>query len=266
MVDYDYFKTFGMEMTEGREFSREFSTDSTLNLILNETAVSLLEMENPVGRVLNWWSNDWQIVGVVKDFHNASMEEKIKPLVLVVSDEWVSQICIRLAPGDPAEGIADIREVWEETMGGIPFDYQFLDDTYDQMYLREKRVSAIFGYFSYLAIIVSCLGLFGLATFGVYQRSREIGIRKVLGARGIDIISLLAKDFTRPVAIGIVLAVPLAYGLVAEWLSSYAYQVTISPWRFVLAAGLALGLALVTISVQSGRAALTNPAEVLKDE
>lgn len=266
MVDYDYLKTFGMEVAAGRDFSKEFSTDSSLNLMLNETAVKLLKLENPVGRTINWWGNDWQVIGVVKDFHNANMEEEIKPLVLVVSQEWVSQICIRLAPGDPASALAAIQETWEETMGNIPFDYHFLDDTYDEMYIREKRVAAIFSYFAYLAIFVSCLGLFGLATFGVFQRGKEIGVRKVLGANASDIVKLLAKDFTRPVVIGVVLAIPIAYLLAKEWLATYAYQVEISPWRFILAVALTIGFAMLTISFQSTRAALTNPAEVLKDE
>ena len=265
-VAFDYFETFEMEMVEGRSFSIDFPSDSTQAYILNEEAVRQMELNNPIGMKLGFWGEEGQVVGVVKDFHFSSFRESIEPLLIRVNFGWLSYVCVKLEAGHVQEGLADIEKVWEQYMGTVPFDYHFVDESFEETYEGDQKVSTIFTYFSYLGIFISCLGLLGLAAFMAQQRRKEIGIRKVMGASVTQLVSMLTREFTKLVLIAFVPAAILAFFFMDSWLSGFAYHTEIRPWIFGLAGGAALLIAWLTVSWQSFRAANMNPVEALRDE
>jgi len=274
-VDEDYIQTMGMTLLDGRNFNIDMATDS-LAVIINETAATLFGMEDPVGQTIYGnqgfadpnapsQMNPVKIIGVVEDFHFESLRENIRALSFVLSPSYGS-LSVKLSPGDPKETIAFLEEIWKETAPGQPFSYAFMDDSYDRMYQTELRVGTIFRLFSGLGIFIACLGLFGLAAFATERRTREIGIRKVLGATTLGIISLLSKDFLRLVLLALVIAVPVAWYLMNEWLANFAYSVSIDTWIFLLAGILAILIASFTVSFHSLKAARANPVHSLRTE
>jgi len=265
-VDYDYFKTFQMDFAEGRSFSRDFATDEQ-NYIINEAAVRFTELESPIGKLFSIWKREGRIIGVVKDFHSRSLHEEIRPVVFTLTHNWPhNYIFIRINPEKTTSALGSIESSWNQFAADYPFEYDFLDDIFDRQYQSDQRMGSIINDFTFLAIFLSCLGLFGLASYMAERRTKEIGIRKVLGATVSSVAFMLSKDFTRWVLIANAIAWPTAWYVMSQWMQNYAYRIHIRWWMFLLAGGLALFIALLTVGYHSVRAATANPADSLRYE
>ncbi len=264
-VDRDFTDAFNLRMVAGRGFSRQYATDSAA-FIVNEVAVKQMGLESPVGTRFSVHGVKGTIVGVAKNFHFKSMHEPIEPMLLFVSPNWRSQVYVKVKPGYEAGAVAACEKVWKAFNPSYPFAYRFLDENFDRMYRTEQRTSRLFNYFSGIAIFIACLGLFGLAAYSAEQRVREIGIRKVLGASVSSLVTLLSQEFVVLVTVSFLLAVPLGWYLMEGWLSDFAYRIRLRWWIFALAGGLALLIALLTVSFQSVKAALANPVKSLRSE
>jgi putative ABC transport system permease protein len=269
-VDFDYVKTLGLQLIAGRDLSASFPTDSTQSVLLNRTAATKLGW-TPQQAIGKWLRNTVSdsarrtVVGVIEDFNFLSLREHIEPLVIAPDDDQRVGL-IRLKPGDVQSGVEAVAALYAKTKPAYPFEYRFLDEKFDQLYQADLRQQTILGVFAGLAIFIACLGLFGLASFLARQRTKEIGVRKVLGASVVSVVALLSKDFLKLVLVAIVIASPLAYYGMERWLQNFAYRVEVSWWVFALAGLVAIGVALLTISVQSVRAALANPVKSLRSE
>ncbi len=256
-----------LELVAGRNFSELITTDVTNAYLLNETAVRELGWSAPVGQPFHVWDEKpGQVIGVVKDFHFRSLHQKIEPLVLDIKPEWSWTVALRLAPGHLKATLNFIETQWREFEAEAPCHINFIDADFERLYRAEERLGKLFGAFTFLAIFVACLGLYGLAAFTTEQRTKEIGIRKVLGASVRDILFLLSKEFTRLVAFAFVVAVPVAYFVVNSWLQNFAYRINLGASPFLLCGALVLVLALVTVSSQALRTAFSNPTEALRYE
>jgi len=271
LVDYDFIPMLGLELVEGRNFSKEYSTDATQAYILNEEAIKQMGMQNPVGKQFSYGQRKGTIIGVLKNAHFRSLHVKIEPHVLFFLDDVsvateYGVVLIKVNSDKTVEALATIKGVWKEFNPITPFEYHFLDQKYDSLYRKEQKIGTILNAFTLFAIIISCLGLFGLASFLTEQRTREIGIRKVLGASESSIVFLLSKQFTKWVLISNIFAWPAAYIIMNEWLKSFAYRINIGIWAFVLSGMLAVGIALITVSYQAIRAAWANPVDSLRYE
>ncbi len=269
-VDKDFAQTFQLEMIAGRFFSSEPAGDSS-SIIINESAVDMFGYEDPLGEYL--WTIDrdellsFQVIGVMKNFHYESLHKEIRPLtVRLIPTSDGNYISIRVRPDNMAKTLASLKSMWEVFAPGQPFDSFFLDDNFASLYRAEQRAGKLFAIFSILASFIACLGLFGLAAFTSEQRTKEIGIRKVLGASILNIITLLTKEFTKWVLVANLIAWPVAYLTMNSWLRNFAYRVSIELWVFILAAVLGFSIALATVSYQAVRAALANPTDVLRYE
>ncbi len=271
-VDFDYFATLGMEIVEGRGFALEYTTDAEQGYVLNEAAVRRIEVESPLGKRFAAPAHDGlregQIIGVVRNFHFQPLQTEIRPLVLLVEPQRYSYAFLRISPegGDLSTLVGHLEKVWNRFSPEFPFTYRFLDEFFGRMYRGEQRTMSVFRYFSLLAILVSCLGLFGLAALVSEQRTKEIGIRKILGASIPEITRLLSWDFVKGVLFANLIAWPAAFIAMSRWLDSFAYHVDIHLWMFPAAATLALLTALVTVSFQTIRAAVTDPVDSLRYE
>ncbi|HVW61300.1 MAG TPA: ABC transporter permease [Puia sp.] len=267
-VGYDFIHTMGISIKAGRGFSRDYKDEGT-KIILNEASAKLMGFKDPVGRSISMWGNKWQIIGVIRDFHFESLHEEVKPMLLNLrtSDSNYSyRIMARIQAGRESEVIARIRAFYQSFNPGFVFDYHFLDEAFQFQYESEKRVEALSKYFAVLAILISCLGLFGLAAFTAQRRQKEIGIRKVVGASAGQIALMLSVGFLRLVGLAILIAFPLAWWIMGRWLHSFAYRVDLSPGIFVLAGASVIFIALLTVSFQSVRAAMASPVRNLKAE
>lgn len=264
-VDFDYFETFQMEIVSGRSFSRAFVTDS-MNYILNETAVELMGKEEVIGERFNLWGKNGKIIGVVKNFHFDHFSNKIEPLIITITPSMFSTVIIRIGGDDVDQTVQDVESAWNRIRPNYPFEYRFFDEDFDRLYRTEQRMGRLFSYFTVLALLISCLGLFSLASFITEQRTKEIGVRKVLGASVPGIIYLLSREFTRWVLFANILAWPVSYIAMNKWLQNFTYRENIAPWPFLLSAILTVSIALITVGYQSFKAALANPAEALKFE
>jgi putative ABC transport system permease protein len=265
-VDYSYMDTYRMEMAEGRFFSKDFESDSKEGFILNEAAIKAMALDSPLGKRFSSFGKDGRIIGVIKDFNYKSLHSEIEPLILLMEPRGYRYGCIRISSENIEGTIAHLESTWNKFSAGFPFDYTFLDDRIDNLYRSEQRVGTVFNYFTILVIFISCLGLFGLASFTTEQRTKEIGIRKVLGAPVSSILLLLSKEFAKWVLLANIIAWPAAFLIMNKWLESFAYRTGIGLQTFFLSAGLALAIALVTVSYQCIRAALSNPVDSLKYE
>jgi putative ABC transport system permease protein len=263
--DRDLANTFKMKMVEGRFYSKDFGSD-TSSIVINEEAAKIIGMKDPVGKTLTMWGDKLTIIGVVKNFNFKPLDTKIEPLVIRYSDNLLHSMFIRVKPGDLTGTIDYIKDVYKTFSPSAPFDYHFLDEDFDNLYRSETRMQTIFSYFAILAIIISCLGLFGLASYIAERRKKEIGIRKVLGANVFNLSYLLSLQFTKWVFISNLIAWPVAYFLMNRWLQDFAYRVDISFWLFPLAGLLVLVVALLTVLYQAIKAALVNPVKSLKYE
>jgi predicted permease len=265
-VGYDFTKTMNLKMAAGRDFSKDFPTDS-LAVVVNETAVKVMGLKEPVGSVINWGKTKVHIVGVLKDFHFQSLHTAIRPLIASLDARHPQgSAIIRIQAGKTPETLAAIERICRKLNPNVPFTYAFTDQEYARQYQSEQIVGKLAGYFAFLAIFISCLGLFGLAAFTAEQRTKEIGVRKVLGASVTGIVGLLSKDFLKLVVMAIVLASPVAWYIMKQWLQGFAYQIDIEWWMFALAGLIAVLIAVFTISFQSVKAAMVNPVRSLKSE
>lgn len=264
-IGYDYLKTLGMTLKEGREFSPDFASDTNVYMI-NETAARVMGMTNPVGKEIEFWRGKAKIIGVVKDFHFASMRENINPMVMMLQRSDNNYMLLRLAKGDVATEIAAVENVFRKLNPEYPLEYHFLDETFDNMYRSETMLKKLAEVFAIVAVLISCLGLFGLSVFTAEQRKKEIGIRKILGASVLNVTTLLSREFLLLVLLGILVATPLSWYLMHNWLSGFVYHVNLSVWIFIMAGALAMIIALTTVSFQSIKAALANPVQSLKSE
>ena len=266
-VDYDYLTTMQMELLDGRYFSEEFPSDTTA-VIINEEALKIFGFENPIGEKLSGYGMEFTIVGLVKDFHFKSIHTKIEPLIMFKFRDInsLNRIFIRIQDGKAKEAVAIVEKEWKALNQETASNYRFLDDDFNELYQAETTTGEIFSYFSILAILISCLGLFGLASFTTEQRTKEIGIRKVLGANVTNIFYMVAKDFTTLVIIAFVIATPISWFWMKGWLNSFAYRVDIGIWVFLLSGILSCLVALFTVSYHSLNAATKNPVNSLKTE
>jgi len=263
-ADEDYAKTFQIELLEGRYFSSEFSTDKSA-IVINEEAAKILGYQNPIGeKITNSRGSDLTIIGVVKDFNFKSLHSKIGPLIMQTGN--ANNFFIRMRPGNVTSTIESIKKTYNSFKPDIPMDFHFLDDDFDKLYRSEQRMSKILGYFSLLAIIISCLGLIGLSSFMTVCRTKEIGIRKINGAEASEIFSLLSGEYVKWVMISIIIACPIAWYVMHRWLQNFAYRISVGWWIFAFSGVLALLIALLTVSWQSYRAAGKNPVEALRYE
>ncbi|SEW06189.1 ABC transporter permease [Chitinophaga arvensicola] len=265
MVGYDYATTMGISMKEGRDFSRDFASDSAA-YIINETAARVMGMAHPIGKQISFWRGKGTIIGVVKDYHFNSLRENITPMVIMLQPKESSYMMLRLGKGEVAGQVAAVEKIFTTLNPGYPVDYHFLDETFDNMYQSETMLRKLAQVFAVVAVLISCLGLFGLSVFTAEQRKKEIGIRKILGASVMNVTSLLSREFLTLVIIGILLATPVSWYMMNNWLSGFAYHTDLSAWIFIIAGVLAVLIALATVSYQSIKAALSNPVTALKAE
>ena len=266
-VNYNFLDFFNIELIEGRNFSKEFSTDISQAIILNEKAVEVTGWENPIGKKFRVW--DWGVViGVIKNFHNTSLHLKVEPMALHLTrpNRSSGYFAVKISSDDIPGTLAFIENKFKEYCPGYPFNYSFLDERIDRMYRSEQRLGQIFNYFTLIAIFISCLGLFGLASFTAEQRTREIGIRKVLGASISGILMLISREFVKWVLAANVIAIPIAYIAMNRWLQNFAYRIPIGIWTFVISVAMALMIALISVSYQSIKAATANPVDSLRYE
>lgn len=272
-VDEDYIPTLGMELVAGRNFSPEMPTDSNA-VIINETAVKMLGLENPIGYKLYGDNGSLgteeglplkTVIGVVKDFHFESLRQNIGAVSLFLNP-FASKVVLKVNTDDLPSLIANIERKWKVFAAGQPFSYRFMDDSFDQVYRSERRIGSLFTIFSGLSILIACLGLFGLAAFATERRTKEIGIRKVLGASTAGLVALLSKDFLKLVFVSLIIAIPIAWYIMNSWLQDFAYATSMDWWIFAIAGISAIVVAFFTVSFQSIKAALANPIKSLKTE
>jgi hypothetical protein len=265
-VDANFASTLGLRITSGRDFQPGSATDSA-GCIINEAAAKRLGWADPVGKELTMGGQQpGKVLGVLADFHFQSLHHAVKPIVLKLSPWPQGSVAVRLRPGQASEGVAAVQSAWKELAPTAPLAYTFLDDDFQKLYAAEGRMARVFGLFAMLAVFIACLGLFGLASFMAIQRTKEIGIRKVLGASVTGITGLLAKDFLKLVVVAIVIASPIAYFFIKKWLADFAYRIDIQWWMFAAAGAAAVAIAFLTVSFQSVKAALANPVKSLRSE
>jgi putative ABC transport system permease protein len=268
-VDWDYIPQFKIKMLAGRAFDRQFGTDTTQAMVLNEAAIKMFGYSSPqqaIGRRFNQWGREGKIIGVMKDFHYRSLQEDIKPLSMRIEPGGCDLVSVNVAAAGIKGTIAGIESKWKTLIPGRPFSYSFLDETFDKQYRSEERFGGLFLNFAILAILISCLGLLGLASYSTIQRTKEIGVRKVMGASVSNIVNLLSKDFLKLVLLSFIIATPVAWYFMYKWLLDFSYRTHISWWIFALA-GITAGLIAVgTISFHAIKAAVTNPVKSLRSE
>ncbi|MFO7658594.1 MAG: FtsX-like permease family protein [Bacteroidales bacterium] len=267
-VNYDFFETLGIEIKEGRTFSIEYGSD-TSKIIFNEAGIKVMGIKEPLGKTINNWRHYKQIIGVVKDFHFESLYNKVKPCfyrLMPPNYNYGNDIWVKIRAGTEKEIITNIEKLYEKFNPGLPFEFKFLDEEYQALYESENRVALLSRYFAGMAIIISCMGLFGLSAFTAQKRLKEIGIRKTNGAKTTEIMLLLTHDFSKWVIIAFIIACPVAWFILNKWLQNFAYRTNLSWWVFAAAGAVALAVALLTVSWQSWRAASRNPVEALRYE
>lgn len=264
-VGYDFAKTMKINIISGRDFSPEFVTDSTA-YIINQSAAELIGYTDPVGQPISFWKGEGPIVGVLEDFHMQSLHLPITPLILCLTPENTSYMLVKTKNGQTQQAISDLKEIASRLNPDFPFEYHFLDTEYDNLYRTDIVVSTAVNYFGILAIFISGLGLLALAAFTAEQRTKEIGVRKVLGASVNNIVTMLSKDFALLIVIAFAIASPIAWYAMTQWLNDFAYRITLQWWMFLLAGGISVLLAWITVSGQSIKAATANPVKSLRSE
>ncbi|SFD80152.1 ABC-type antimicrobial peptide transport system, permease component [Chitinophaga sp. CF118] len=265
-VSYEYGKTIGWKFIEGRDFSTAYATDSS-GFVLNEAAVKFMGLKNPVGEIIKWDDVSFKVIGVIKDMIVESPYEPVRPSMYHIDKQYTSIVNIRMNPAKSApEALSKIEAVFKKYCPDQPFDYKFVDDEYAKKFGNEQRIGKLGSFFAVLAIFICCLGLFGMASFMAERRTKEIGVRKVMGASVFNLWKLLSKDFVLLVFISLIIAIPMAWYLMSNWLQKYQYRSEISWWIFAIAGVGILIITLVTVSFQSIRAALMNPVKSLRAE
>ncbi len=262
-ADHDFFETMNLQMAQGRTFSKTFADSSSV--IFNQSAIAAMGLKNPVGKTVSLWGEKKQIVGVVKDYHFESLYKKIGPAFFTFSPDNSTTIA-KINAGTEQRTIAGIKALYNKYNMGLDFNYAFLDDDYNKLYASEQRVALLSKYFAGIAILISCVGLFGLAAFTAQRRQKEIGIRKVIGASVSNIVTILSKDFLLLIGASLLIAIPVSWWVANEWLKSFAYRINVSPAIFVVAGVSVIVVTLLTISFQSIKAAIANPVKGLRTE
>jgi putative ABC transport system permease protein len=277
-IDPDYLELLGIEMKEGRNFSwdrigEKFNFDKTdpvqrlpsdkRGVILNEAAIRESEMDSPLGKLI--WNNTTEIIGIMQDFHFKSLHDQIGPLAFI----WTSPGAtanIKIASGDIPASLKMIEKEFKNIYGSVPFSYQFLDESFNTQYRKDEQLATVMGYFSLIAIVIACMGLFALSTFMVNRRTKEIGIRKTLGATVKTIYAMLSWDFLKWILLAAIIACPIGWYVMNKWLESFAYHIKLGPDIFIIAVLIAVGIALLTITWQAIKTARANPVEALRYE
>jgi putative ABC transport system permease protein len=268
-VGLDFINHFDLKLVAGRSYSREHPSDSGKALVINEAAAKQYGYPNPadiIGKKFSQWGREGEVIGVVKDFNYTSLHRNIEPLTLPLEPYASRYLSLKVKSTDMTKTIAEVGEIWSKLAPHRPFLYSFLDEDFNRQYQSDFIFRKLFTTFSCLAIFIACLGLLGLATYTAEQRTKEIGIRKVMGAEAYAIVALLSKDFIILVVISILIATPISWYAMNQWLEGFAYRVEIQPWVFVLAGIAALSIAVATISFQAIKAAKMNPVNSLKSE
>jgi hypothetical protein len=259
--------TMGMTIIQGRNFSKEFPTDKKESFLVNEELARLMGHEDPIGKSFSFWDQKGTIVGVIKDFHFQPLRRKIEPLIIQWLElDWTNFLFLRIAPEGISGTIKTVQETWEKILPNSPFSYQFLDDDFARMYASEERTGTLLKIFTAMAVMVACLGLFGLASFAAKQRTKEIGIRKVLGASVPVIVATMCREFLGLIALANLIAWPFAYFAANNWLNNFAYRTQIPAFFFIGALAASLLIGLMTVIYKAVRAASANPVDALKDE
>lgn len=265
-VNYDMLETLGVEMAVGRSFSRDFPSDTSA-IIFNEAGIRAMNLDDPIGKHVKLWDRyDLEIIGVVKDFHFQSLHDAVNPLFFVLNPRNTWNIMVRIEGGREKETLEALGNLYSTFNPGFAFEYTFQDQDYARMYAAEQRVASLAGYFAGFAILISCLGLFGLAAFTAERRRKEIGIRKALGSSSTNIVILLSADFTKMVVLAISIGLPVSYWLLNQWLNRFAFHVALEAWYFLAAGLIALIIAWLTVASQSIRASTVNPVDCLRNE
>jgi putative ABC transport system permease protein len=268
-VDFDFIDQFKIKVLAGRAFSRDFGTDTTQAMVLNEAAIKMFGYSSPqeaVGRRFKQWGREGKIIGVIQDFHFRSLQQPIKPLSMRIEPRRSNLVSVNVSAANLPTTLASIESKWKSSIPNRPFSYYFLDEFFDEQYRGEERFGKLFLNFSILAIFISCLGLLGLASYSTMQRTKEIGIRKVMGASVTGIINLLSKEFLTLVILSFFIAMPVAWYFMHSWLRDFAYRTPINWWVFVLAGAIAVAIAVFTVSFQAIKAAIANPVKSLRTE
>jgi ABC-type antimicrobial peptide transport system permease subunit len=272
-IDYDYLKTLKMELVSGRDFSHDYSSDmakdTTGNFLVNEEVEKIMGIGDPVGKSFRFMGLNGWIIGVMKNFHFKGADQVIEPIAFALTDTSsfnLNQIIIRLTPGNIPASLKAVEKIWKEVIPEYPLDYSFIDQDYENLFRSQMRLTELLKYFTILALIIACLGLYGLASYSAQRRTNEVGIRKVMGADHVTIMYTLSKEFLVLVLISIIIAVPVGWIIVANLLKQFAYRIEMNAIVFIVIAIGAILIAMLTISFQAYRAALTNPAEALKVE
>jgi putative ABC transport system permease protein len=265
-VNYDVIEMLDIELVQGRAFSRDDSPG--FKAIFNERAIEIMDLKDPIGKIVKLGNDEFnvEIIGVARDFHFESLHSKVAPMFFIIAPPYTTKIIARMAAGTERETIDRLQEFYRSYNPGFDLDYRFLDQDYQAQYAAEERIATLSKYFAGLAILISCLGLFGLASFTAERRLKEIGIRKVLGSSAANIVILLTADFTRIVLVAIILALPISYYIGKFWLDNFAYKIPLMWWYFVSGGCIALLISWVTVGLQAIRAAHVNPARCLRDE
>ena len=266
LVDYDFVETLGMSMVEGSDFSKEKGSDSTQSVILNRKGFEIVTQNNPDLRTLTINGETRQITGVVENFHFQSFHQSMEPAFIILDPSFAFNVFIRVKPGDIQETLASIQQITEELNPVFPFSYKFADENYASLYQDDVRLRDLAQYFSILTILISCLGLLGLSAHVAEQKTKEIGIRKVLGASTLSILNVINREFIAIVAISILIGSGFAYWIMSDWLEGYAYRIDFEWWYIGLAAAIILGIAMLTVGLQSLKAARSNPVNAIKTE
>ena len=264
-VNFDLIETLDIELANGRTFSKDFNTEDK-KVIFNESAIEFMGLKNPIGKEVEIMGDKYEIIGITKNIHYTSLHEAIGPQFFVYKPTWSNKVLVRIEQGQETLVVDQIRQFYASFNPGFPINFRFLDDAYQSQYMAEQRVATLSKYAAILAIFISCLGLYGLATYDAKRRFKEIGIRKVLGASILQLTTLLSGNFLKLILLAILIATPMAYYLASGWLDNYAYRIDIQ-WRiFIMVGFISILISLITISFQSVKAAMSNPVEVLKDE
>jgi len=265
-VDYGTIETLGVELAEGRAYAEQFGSDTT-KIIFNEAGIKVMGLENPIGKTIKLWGQyDLEIIGVVKDFHYQSLHDQVNPLFFRMSPRNTFNFMVRLEAGREKETLASLKTLYENFNPGFNFEYMFQDQEYAMLYAAEQRVASLSFYFATMAILISSLGLFALATFTAERRTKEIGIRKALGSSSTSIVLLLSGDFTRMVLVSIGLGLPMSYWLLSQWLQRFAFHIDLGIAYFAMAGAIALFIAWLTVASQAIRAANVNPVNCLREQ
>jgi putative ABC transport system permease protein len=266
-VEYDYIQTLNLQLVEGRAFSKEFQSDRSEAFIINEKVAGMIGKESPIGEAFGFYGRRGRIIGVVKNFHFDNFYNEIKPLVLMYEPpESDNYLIIKISSSAISENLAFIEDAWNKTVPFYPFEFSFLDEDFNRQYRSEKRMGRLFNTFTFLSVFIASLGLFGLVSFIVNQRTKEIGIRRVIGASATDIVKILTKEFIILVAVANIIAWPTAYYFMHQWLGSFVFKTNIQIWTFLFSAGMAFGIALISVSYKTIKAATANPVDSLRYE